>query len=307
MRTIQPGSTGRSVYLRALDSGDGTPETGIAYNTSGISLWYRRDGAAAVTITPANLAALTTAWTSGGVKHVGEGVFRLDVPDAAFAAGAETVVIGGSATGMVFTFVEISLVGTPIAIRAGVLAGGGSTTATLDAGASSGNDFYIGNRIDVVGGTGAGQSRIIVGYVGSTKVATVDKAWGTNPGNGSVYAIHGQGIYGMAEVDVRAAVWNATAASYDTAGTTGEKLNDAGAAGSPPTTSEITTALLAATVATGTTLSDVMRLVLAGFSGKVIVSGSTITFRNIEDTKDALVITVNGSNERTAVTRSLAQ
>jgi hypothetical protein len=98
---VTKGSTDRSVELRIIDATDGTPETGVVYNTSGIDLWYRREGAAKVSITEATLAALTTAHADGGFLHVSDGVYRLDVPDAAFATGANYVTIGGTVTGMV--------------------------------------------------------------------------------------------------------------------------------------------------------------------------------------------------------------
>lgn len=307
MRTIQPGSTDRSVYLRALDSTDGTPETGIAYNTSGIALFYRRDGAAATTITPADLAALTTGHTDGGVKHVNAGIFRLDVPDAAWVAGSETVVIGGSATGMIFKEVEVQIAATLQPIRTNTATAGGASTITLDASASSGNGFYDHNIVQIVAGTGAGQARIITGYVGSTKVATVDTAWSTNPASGSVFAIWPLGITGMSETDVRSAVFGATASSYDASGTMGEKINDAGAAGTPPTEAEIVTELMATNIATGTPFGDFCRGVAAALLGKTARSGTTWTARNIEDTKDAITATTDGTNQRTAVTRNLTQ
>lgn len=99
--SYQKGSTDRSVELRIIDSGDGTPETGVVFNTSGIDLWYRRQGAAKVSITEATLSALTDAHSDGGFLHIGSGVYRLDLPDAAFASGADYVAIGGDVTGMV--------------------------------------------------------------------------------------------------------------------------------------------------------------------------------------------------------------
>jgi hypothetical protein len=98
---VTKGSTDRSVNLRIVDSTDGTPETGVVYNTSGIDLWYRREGAAKVSITEATLAALTTAHTDGGFLHVSDGNYRLDLPDAAFATGANYVEVGGAVTGMI--------------------------------------------------------------------------------------------------------------------------------------------------------------------------------------------------------------
>ena len=94
-------STDRSVTVAIVDSGDGTPETGVVWNTAGIDLWYRREGAVRTAVTEATLAALTTAHTDGGFLHVSDGVYRLDLPDAAFATGAEYVDFGGTVTGMV--------------------------------------------------------------------------------------------------------------------------------------------------------------------------------------------------------------
>jgi hypothetical protein len=98
---VKKGSTDRSVILRIIDSADGTPETGVLYNTSGIDLWYRREGAAKTSITEATLAALTTAHADGGFLHVSDGTYRLDLPDAAFATGANYVDVGGTVSGMV--------------------------------------------------------------------------------------------------------------------------------------------------------------------------------------------------------------
>ena len=107
---IKKGSTDKSVYLRIIDSTDGTPETGVVFNTSGIDLWYRREGAAKTSITEATLAALTTVHTDGGFLHVGDGVYRLDMPDAAWATGANQVVICGTVTGMIVKDVVVQLV-----------------------------------------------------------------------------------------------------------------------------------------------------------------------------------------------------
>jgi len=112
MRQIKKGSTSQSVVIRIVDSADGTPETGVVFNTSGIDLWYRRETAAKVSVTEATLAALTTAWTDGGFLHIGDGYYRLDVADAAFAAGAgiNGVMIGGTVTGMVVIGAYVPLV-----------------------------------------------------------------------------------------------------------------------------------------------------------------------------------------------------
>ena len=129
MRQIQKGSVDRSVDLYIIDSTDGTPETGVLWNTAGIDLKYRRDLSAAVSITEATLAALTTAHTDGGFLEIGNGVYRLDLPDAAWATGADHVTVFGTVTGMIVLPVTVQLVeynpeaalATPTNITAGTI------------------------------------------------------------------------------------------------------------------------------------------------------------------------------------------
>ncbi len=110
MRTIKKGSTDKSVTIRIIDSTDGSPEMGVVYNTSGIALWYRREGATVTAITEATLAAVDSAHSDGGIIHLGDGYYRLDLPDAAWATGATHVMIGGTVTGMIVIGQEVQLV-----------------------------------------------------------------------------------------------------------------------------------------------------------------------------------------------------
>jgi hypothetical protein len=107
---IKKGTTDVSVVCRAIDSTDGTPETAFDHSAAGIDLKYRRETAANVDITEVALAALTTAHTDGGVEQIGNGYFRLDLPDTACAAGIDGVMIHGVATGMVIIGCYIQLV-----------------------------------------------------------------------------------------------------------------------------------------------------------------------------------------------------
>ena len=100
-RPIKAGSTDQSTVIRIIDSGDGTPETGVEHNTSGIDLWDRREGATKTSVTEAALGALDAAHSDGGIEHIGDGYYRLDLPDAAVAAGSVGVAIGGTVTNMI--------------------------------------------------------------------------------------------------------------------------------------------------------------------------------------------------------------
>ena len=74
-------------------------------------------------------------------------------------------------------------------IRSNTATGGGASSVTLDASASSVTDFYKGALVRLTGGTGAGQVRLITAYNGTSKVATVASAWATQPVNGTTFAI----------------------------------------------------------------------------------------------------------------------
>ena len=68
-------------------------------------------------------------------------------------------------------------------------AGGGNDEIVFDAGASAVNEFYINDLVILTSGTGVGQQRHIDSYVGSSKTATVNRDWTTNPDATTGYVI----------------------------------------------------------------------------------------------------------------------
>ena len=117
--TVAPGSTSQSIelYLGA---------TGLTFATSGLAAYYVRNQSAPVAITLVTQTP-TGTWASGGFAEISSslvpGVYRLDVPNAAFAAGASdvTIVVRGAS-------------GTNGAVLTVTLSSGGLTAAqTADA------------------------------------------------------------------------------------------------------------------------------------------------------------------------------
>lgn len=298
---LKKGVTDRSVTLRIIDSTDGTPETGVVFNTSGIDLWYRREAEAKTSITEATLAALTTAHSDGGFLHVSDGEYRLDVPDAAFATGANYVDFGGTVTGMVVIGGRVRLVNvdledtvrfgltclpngavnssgglftrgtgsgqinqpsngtievvlTTAGINAvsdqvwdeatsghvtsgsfgaagsptdhGTAQAGGANTITLRSGAVATDDYYNKQLLKIVAGTGAGQSEYISDYVGATKVVTMAASWAVAPDVTSVYVIGPGGTIPGASAptagEVADAVWDEARSGHVSAGSFGQ-------------------------------------------------------------------------------------
>jgi hypothetical protein len=110
---IAPGATSQSIYVAAKNSTTGQGQTGLAFNSAGARASYTRPGAAAQSITLATLASATAAWATGGLVKVDDvkcpGLLRLDVPDAALAAGVDYVIVSYGFDGVLDDNVHINL------------------------------------------------------------------------------------------------------------------------------------------------------------------------------------------------------
>lgn len=83
---------------------------------------------------------------------------------------------------------------TAVAVT-GTAQAGAASTITLAAGASATADLYKGMVLRTTGGTGSGQTRVVTGYNGTTKVATIFPAWATTPDATTAYSIDANVMY----------------------------------------------------------------------------------------------------------------
>ncbi len=93
---------------------------------------------------------------------------------------------------------------TPLVANHGVATAGTSTTITISTTASAINDTYVNSIIQIMAGTGAGQSYLIDSYNGTTKVVTVCGTWITTPDNTSVYVILPYGVSNVCNIATEA-------------------------------------------------------------------------------------------------------
>jgi len=109
---ILKGSTDQTLFIELVDSSTGLAKTGIIFTD--VTGSYARTRSARVAITMATLASASAAHSDGGFILVDDtnqpGVYRIDVPDAAFATGAREVIITLKATGCKTVSRSISLV-----------------------------------------------------------------------------------------------------------------------------------------------------------------------------------------------------
>ena len=348
MRKITPGATDQSVVIRIVDSTDGTPEQAVEHDTAGVSLWYRREGATITAITPAALAALNSAHSDGGLEHIDDGYYRLDLPDAAVAAGVAGVMVGGAFTGMVVIgcYVEIETPQTGDAyaltnsrLPAALVSGRMSSDAVAISGSTAAADAVeanIDNLDDSIAGvvtdiaalqadTDNIQTRIPAALVGGRIDASAG-AVGTGAITSASFATGAITFDALAANSITANALAADAVAEIQSSFATEATLVTVQANTEDIQARLPAALsgglMMATVETmsaaavdsihdevvdGTlTMRESLRLANSANAGKVSGAGTvTVRIRDVADTKDRVVATVDADGNRTTVTRDV--
>jgi len=169
-------------------------------------------------------------------------------------------------------------VGVPQAVQSA-----GDTAITLDSTAAAQTDFYKGCVVAITSGSGANQARIITAYNGTTKVATIDRAWDValviTGGSRSIFAVFPQGL--------------------------NQPLTSAQTTAAVPTTAQIATEIFdTQTVEAGMTFRGALRLMGAVLMGRRSGTGSGTEVFNaaVTNAKARVTATIDGSGNRTNVT-----
>lgn len=246
MRIIAKGATSQSIYVVVLDSTSttGARKTGLVFNTSSLTGYYVRNQGSATAITLATLAAANSAYSSGGFKEVDAtnmpGVYRVDVPDAAFATGADSVVVTlKGATGMVQVDEEVQLVAInpQDSVRAGMTAlpnaaaeaAGGLYTRGSGAGQINQNaNGQVDTRTVTMATDVITAAAIQADAIGAAEIANgaIDAAtFAAGAIDASAIATDALGALELAAgaaTEIAAAVWDEARASHTTAGSFGQ-------------------------------------------------------------------------------------
>ena len=90
---VTPNSTSFSLDIQIVDD-TGLAVTGLVSATFPALSWSLNNNTAATSITTSDLAAITTAYSSGGVKERSGGFYRVDLPNASLTTAGEITIIG---------------------------------------------------------------------------------------------------------------------------------------------------------------------------------------------------------------------
>jgi hypothetical protein len=215
---VTAGSTNKSVYAYFVQDDSGTspgePKTGMLFSDieTGGSASYVRQGAARVDFTLVTLASASAAHTDGGFILVDDtnmpGLYRVDVPDAAFVSGVDQVavhLVAASGQNAVMRPVMVDI--TDVDLRDGVR--GGMTAlpnATVDG---------AGGLVTSAGGATGIDDLATPTNITAGTITTVTNLTNNNDKTG--YALSASGVDD---------IWDETMAGHVTADTAGLVMND---------------------------------------------------------------------------------
>ena len=163
----------------------GVPNAALASGAKEVNLLLK--GATNMTPTPLKIRLVAVN------PDVATNMGITSLPTTAVTTNGSLPTVGSGTSQITLSGGTVSLIpGQNPIVLTGTAQGGASGSITLAAGASATDNLYRWSLITIQSGTGAGQTRAISNYVGSTKVASVTPAWITNPDATSVYNIDGE-------------------------------------------------------------------------------------------------------------------
>ena len=288
MKPIKAGATSQSIDLFIQDSSSttGAGLTGLVFNSGSLTAYYRRTGSAAVAISLVTQTATGAFATAAGGAGGGfcavdgtnmPGVYRLDIPDAAIAAGVpEVVIMLKGATNMAPVLQKIIL--TAVDLQDSVR---GGMTALPNAAAEAAGGLYT-------RGTGAGQiNQPANGRIDANTIAVSGTTQTARDLGASVLLSPGTGT---GQISLTSGAVTVGTLANDSV-TAAALAADAG--------TEIAAAVLGATVETGATVVQSLRLANSANGGKASgLATSTVAYRDLADTVDRIAASVDASGNR---------
>lgn len=299
---IKKGVTSKllRVFIQNNSVTTGAGLTGLVFNSGSLTAYYIREGdASATAITLATMTVGT--WATGGFKEVDAtnmpGVYEIGIPNAVLATGANSVVVMlKGASNMATVVIEIQIIDVDLqdAMRFGL-------TALPNAVAGTNGGLPTGNASGQV---------VMSSTVSGAIVAASFAAGAIDASAIATDAIGSAEISAAAVTKIQAGL--STYAGGDTAGTTTllARLTAIRAAlldnldVTVSSRSTLTAANVWAFVIEGAlTAQGVFRLVLASVANKLSgAATTTISIRDVADTKNRIVATVDSDGNRSVVT-----
>jgi len=282
--SIKAGSTSQTVniFIRDSSSTTGGGLTGLVYNSASLVAYYALPKAASVSITLATLAAVTSAYSSGGFKEIDStnmpGWYRFDIPDAALASGRFVSLHFKGATNMAPTPVEIELTGidNQDATAFGVSRIDAAVTTRMAT-------FTLPTNFSSLVIDGSGRIDLSK-WLGSAPNVLVSGRVDSSVGAMATDVLTSTALAASASTEIASAVCDESLTGHTTAGTLGKTISDINSKttnlpGSPAAVGSAMTLDLTQAVPTSNTaqtVGDALNAARAQGFGKWVITGTTL-------------------------------
>lgn len=324
---IRAGSTSVSTSFVLRSAADGTEVNTKA--AADLTVTYRRQGGTRQTVTLSDLAAIDSAWSSGGVKFDADGLYRLDLPDAAVTTGADFVMVSAQCTGSYVFHERIPLPtdASIAAIKAKTDQLGFTNANKVDAAIVAAGDFAQGAADKTWTSTATGRTLTAFGFT----VALAQSVWAeiptttagtagqlltaagvaSDPLLNAVPGTYASGTAGyvIGNISSDAANIAAIKAITDQFRFSTANVVDASSTGGL-TAAAIAAAVLNTAMTEGyaadgaqATLTQALYLIMQSIIERS-VSGTTVTIKKLDGITSAAVLTTNSATNPTSVTRT---
>lgn len=315
------GSTSYSTDVVLRSSVDGTEIGGKLAADMTASYW--RQGGSRTAITLTDLAAVNSAFSSGGVKEVDgtnmKGTYRLDVPDAALATGADWVEVNVFVAGS-YVYKERFALATAGAVEnATLLTAIKAVTDTLSLSAIATAIWTAGSRtlsafgFTVSLATSVWEELTAAHNTAGTFGAALNAAGSAaDPLTNAVPGTYLAGTAGAALGALGTEAANVTAIKAKTdqlTFTTPNVVDSSASGGVTPAAvaaavfSTVMTEGYAADGAQGT-LPQLLYMLWAAAAAEKVISGTTMTVKKLDGTTTAMTFVLNDATNPTSITRS---
>lgn len=314
------------VFIPDSTSTAGAGKTALAY--SDITAYYVRAGGALTALTMVDVTTLGT-WDTDvtddklGLKKLHDtnapGLYEVHLPNNILVAGSTSVVIQLRATGAAPTMIEVQLAGVDVAQVSNDATAADNLELMFDGTGYAGGTTKLKVDVETI------KTQAVTCAAGVTVLASVGTAATSTAQTGDSYAIVNSGTYGNSAlktlidavddfIDTEVAAIKAKTdnlpASPAAVGSAMTLANGAvtaaavatGAIDADALAADAVDEILDEVVEGTTTLREAIRLFLSVLTGKSSGGGTaTIVFRDIGDTKDRIIATVDADGNRLAV------
>lgn len=312
---LTAGSTSKSVDValvqKAAATSPGDPLTGLAFNTASLTAYAR----ASATVAPAAITlatqTVTGAYSAGGLVELDPthcpGLYRFDIPDTWLAAaGRCSITFAGAPNLATHTiFIIVTAVDLYDAVRGGMTALPNAAAAAagglLTAGTGTNQLSTASGQVLVQSGTASGQLSVTSGIVAANVTQFGGTAGTFATGIPAVNTVQWRGVQpsNLITGRVDSTVGETQAGTIVAATFATDAIGSAALAATAAT--EIATAVKATIVEVNGsfTIGQVLSELLAVCCG--VTTGGGNTFKDPSGTSSRVVATVDGSNNRTAM------